>query len=73
MTWAYLTNFLGIKKQKIKDRGRLQGTQAVAAEAVVNQVLSSLPEKVAGEIRQAISRASNKLLALQVELKQRGL
>lgn len=47
--------------------------QNVAAEKIVNDVLARLPSGVAGDIRSAISRSSNKIQALQAELTKRGL
>ena len=49
------------------------GQQASHAEQIVNDVLSKLPNKVAGDIRNAIARSSNKLQALQAELQKRGV
>lgn len=44
-----------------------------AAERVVNDVLRRLPAGIAGDIRQAIARSQNKILALQAELNKRGI
>jgi len=49
------------------------GSQMSAVEQLVADVLRKLPQKVAGEIRNAISRSDNKLLALQKELAKRGI
>jgi hypothetical protein len=49
------------------------GQQAGHAEQIVNDVLSKLPSKIAGDIRNAIARAPNKLQALQAELQKRGV
>lgn len=50
-----------------------KGKQLSQVEKVVNDVLSSLPKKQAGEIRQEIARADNKLQALALAMKKRGL
>ena len=47
--------------------------QNVAAEKVISDVLRSLPPGVAGDIRQAIARSSNKIMSLQAELRKRGI
>lgn len=49
------------------------GDQYAAVEGVINDVLGRINKKDAGEIRNAISRADNKLLALQQELTRRGI
>lgn len=48
-------------------------TQIGAAEVIVNDILSNLPAGIRGDIRNAISRYENKLLALQKELDKRGI
>ena len=47
--------------------------QNTAAEKIVNDVLRSLPSGIAGDIRRAISKSSNKIMALQAELARRGI
>lgn len=54
-------------------KSEIPGKQFSQAEEIVNSVLSKLPKKVAGEIRNAIARAPNKLQALQQELAKRKL
>jgi len=49
------------------------GKQRSQAEDIVNDVLRKLPSKIAGDIRNAIARAPNKLQALQQELQKRGV
>jgi len=49
------------------------GQQRSQAEDIVNDVLRKLPSKIAGDIRNAISRSPNKLQALQQELQKRGV
>jgi hypothetical protein len=49
------------------------GQQAARAEEIVNDLLKTLPSKVAGEIRNAIARAPNKLVALKKELEKRKI
>jgi len=52
---------------------QLGGQQAQQAEQIVNAILSDIPKREAGEIRQAIARSSNKLQALQQELTKRNI
>lgn len=47
--------------------------QNTAAEKIVNDVLRNLPSGVAGDIRQAIAKSSNKIQALQAELAKRNI
>lgn len=47
--------------------------QNAAAEKIVNNVLQSLPAGIAGDIRTAIARSSNKIQALRAELQKRGI
>jgi hypothetical protein len=62
------------QKQKArKDTQQTNGVQANQADVIINQVLGSLDKKVANEIRIAISRQDNKLLALQKELTRRNI
>jgi hypothetical protein len=49
------------------------GKQRSQAEDIVNDVLRKLPSRIAGDIRNAIARAPNKLQALQQELQKRGV
>jgi hypothetical protein len=49
------------------------GQQANQAEQLVNAIINSLPNNVAGDIRNAIARSPNKLQALQTELQRRGI
>lgn len=49
------------------------GQQNAQVEKIVNDVLSSLPKNLAGEIRNAIAKSGNKLAALQQELGKRGI
>jgi hypothetical protein len=51
----------------------LLGKQRNHAEEIVNDVLRKLPANVAGDIRNAIARAPNKLQALQQELQKRKI
>ena len=51
----------------------LLGKQRNHAEEIVNDVLRKLSSSVAGEIRNAIARAPNKLQALQQELQRRKI
>jgi hypothetical protein len=48
------------------------GQQNVQVDQIVNSVLSKLPSRIQGDIRDAIARAPNKLQALQAELQKRG-
>lgn len=47
--------------------------QNAAVEKIVNDILRNLPAGVAGDIRQAIAKSSNKLLALQAELSKKNI
>jgi hypothetical protein len=49
------------------------GRQNAAVEDMVNQILSSIDKKIAGEIRNSIAKDSNKLQALQRELARRNI
>ena len=49
------------------------GQQASQAEQIVADVLRRLPRNIAGDIRNAIARSPNKLLALQQELQRRNI
>jgi hypothetical protein len=48
------------------------GQQNAQVDQIVNSVLSKLPKRIQGDIRNAIARAPNKLQALQAELQKRG-
>lgn len=59
---------------KVKpEKSKLPGQQNAQAEEIVNSVLSKLPKNVAGEIRNAIARAPNKIQALHQELTKRKI
>ena len=58
-----------ISKPKDKSLGQQRGQ----VEQLINDVLKDLPERVRGEIRQAIARDDNKLMALQRELTKRNI
>jgi hypothetical protein len=49
------------------------GHQQQQVDKIVNDVLKSLPSNIAGDIRNAIARSPNKLLALQQALKDRNI
>lgn len=49
------------------------GQQSSQVDQIVSSILNSLPKSVAGDIRNAIARSPNKLMALQVELKRRNI
>jgi hypothetical protein len=49
------------------------GQQRSQVEDIINNVLSKLPKKIAGDIRNAIARSPNKLQALQAELQKRNV
>lgn len=55
------------------NKDALLGQQRSHAEEIVNDVLRKLPSSVAGDIRNAIARAPNKLQALQQELQRRKI
>ena len=54
-------------------KSNVAGQQNVQVDQIVNSVLSKLPSKIQGDIRNAIARAPNKLQALQAELQKRGV
>lgn len=60
-------------RQADNARKQLSGQQGSAAEDMVNAILGSLPPRIAGDIRNAISRSPNRLQALQRELTARGI
>lgn len=49
------------------------GSQYSAIDKIVNDALSRVDKKIAGDIRNAISKSDNKLLALQNEFRKRGI
>ena len=55
------------------EKSKMPGQQNAQAEQIVNDILAKLPKKVAGDIRNAIARAPNKLQALHQELTKRRL
>jgi len=55
------------------EKSKVPGQQNAQAEQIVNNVLSNLPKNVAGEIRNAIARAPNKIQALHQELTKRNI
>jgi nicotinamide mononucleotide adenylyltransferase len=55
------------------EKSKMPGQQNAQAEQIVNSVLSKLPKNVAGEIRNAIARAPNKIQALHQELTKRKI
>jgi nicotinamide mononucleotide adenylyltransferase len=55
------------------EKSKVPGQQNAQAEQIVNNVLSKLPKNVAGEIRNAIARAPNKIQALHQELTKRKI
>lgn len=59
--------------QPTKAKDNTLGTQNSQAEQLVAAILRDLPKHIAGDIRNAIARNPNKLLALQQELSKRGI
>ena len=55
------------------EKSKMPGQQNAQAEQIVNDILSKLPKNVAGDIRNAIARAPNKLQALHQELTKRKI
>lgn len=55
------------------EKSKMPGQQNAQAEQIVNDILSKLSKNVAGDIRNAIARAPNKLQALHQELTKRKL
>jgi hypothetical protein len=62
-----------IEKAPKAPKDPAMGQQRNQAEEIVNNVLRKLPSKIAGDIRNIIARAPNKLQALQQELQKRGV
>jgi hypothetical protein len=56
-----------------KARDTEAGKQNAAVEEIINDVLGRIDKKQAGEIRNAISKQGNKLLALRQELNKRNI
>jgi hypothetical protein len=56
-----------------KQKSNIPGQQNSQVELIVNDVLNRIPKKDAGEIRNIIARAPNKLVALQQELQRRNI
>lgn len=70
--WGKNSNKPEVKKPN--EQKQLSGSQNNQADQLVNQVLSSIPDKKAAhEIRQLVARSDNKLAVLQVELTKRGI
>lgn len=59
------------RPQKVKSG--VAGQQNQQAENIVNAILKKISPRIAGDIRNIISRSPNKLIALQQELERRGL
>jgi hypothetical protein len=59
--------------QAAADKKIARAQQQIQIEQLINSVLTKIPKGVAGEIRNAISRESNKLMALQKELTKRNI
>ncbi len=55
------------------EKSKVPGQQNAQVEQIVNDILAKLPKNVAGDIRNAIARAPNKLQALQQELSKRKI
>jgi hypothetical protein len=75
-TWGDAADIRKEKEQKQRSKKETQqstNAQVSQADMIVNQVLGDLDKKVAHEIRTAISRSDNKLLALQRELGKRNI
>ena len=60
-------------KPKAEPKANLGGKQSAQANAIVDHVLGNLPQKIASEIRAAIARSDNRLLALQKEMAARNI
>ena len=59
---------------KTKDpRNIAIGQQNVQIDQIVNDILSKIPKNISGNIRNAIARSPNKLLALKAELDQHNI
>lgn len=55
------------------EKNKIPGQQNAQVEQIVNDILAKLPKNIAGDIRNAIARAPNKLQALQQELAKRKI
>lgn len=62
----------GYNEPKAKEKGSIGGQNA-AVDAIIADVLSRIDKKAAGEIRNAIAKSDNKLMALQQELRRRDI
>lgn len=74
--WGKAADTRANREQKQREKAgekQAASSQRSQAEDIVQQVLNSLPKNVAGEVRNAIARSDNKLLALQQELHKRGI
>lgn len=74
--WGKTADTNAQKEEKQRTKVATQqatGTQNSQADQIISQVLNSLDKKTAHEIRQAISRSDNKLMALQQELSKRKI
>lgn len=61
------------RREERREHGRFRSAQNVQSEEMVNNILSQLPPKVSGEIRNVIARSDNKLQSLMRELEKRGI
>ena len=55
------------------EKNKVPGQQNAQVEQIVNDILAKLPKNIAGDIRNAIARAPNKLQALHQELSKRKI
>lgn len=55
------------------EKNKMPGQQNAQAEQIVNDILSKLPKNIAGDIRNIIAKAPNKLQALHQELSKRKI
>ena len=62
-----------IESPKTKNEPNPVSQQNVTIEAIINDALGRIDKKQAGEIRNAISKSGNKLMALQQEFRKRGI
>lgn len=59
--------------QSSRNAPSIAGQQNQHAEEIINHVLSRLPSRIAGDIRNAIAKSPNKLAALRTEAAKRGI
>lgn len=62
-----------VPMQKAPKQPNVIGQQNASVETIINDVLGRIDKKHAGDIRNIVSKSSNKLATLQQELNKRGI